>query len=183
MPLHRVNLDGHARFLTFSCFGNQKFLKSDRACQWLADSLLEAKLKLPFSLWAYVFMPDHVHLLILPKQGVDVPKLLARMKLATTRRCINWLEKHNPSGLESMLDKQPNGKESHRFWQRGGGYDRNLFSSKEVHEKVNYIHQNPVKAGLVRRANEWRWSSAAAWENGKEGALPIDRGDLPALIT
>ncbi|OHB61113.1 MAG: hypothetical protein A2167_08085 [Planctomycetes bacterium RBG_13_46_10] len=65
----RYNISGHAHELTFSCYRNQKFLLSDRTCQWLIESIEKAKVKHNFSLWAFVFMPDHVHLLIKPTGG------------------------------------------------------------------------------------------------------------------
>ncbi len=181
MPLKRANIDGHARFITFSCFRRQNFLKSGRACQWFADSLLEAKSLYSFSLWAYVIMPNHVHLLILPRQGKDASKLLAHAKVSTTHRCFAWLREHNPAGLPRMADAQPNGKIAYRFWQRGGGYDRNLLSPEQVHEKTQYIHQNPVRAGLVKLPGDWHWSSDADWQEGRNGPIAIDREDFPAL--
>ncbi len=54
-----VNEPGHAHELTFCCFHRYPFLKSERACRWLAESLEEARQKLDFALWAYVFMPEH----------------------------------------------------------------------------------------------------------------------------
>ncbi len=62
----RYNNPGHAHELTFSCYRNQKFLLSERVCKWLIESIEKAREKNKFSLWAYVFMPDHVHLLIQP---------------------------------------------------------------------------------------------------------------------
>jgi hypothetical protein len=50
----------------------------------------------------------------------------------------------------------------YRFWQRGAGYDRCLYEPKAIWNAIEYIHQNPVRAGLCRRAEEWEWSSARA---------------------
>lgn len=46
------------------------------------------------------------------------------------------------------------------FWQRGGGYDRNVRGEDALREKIGYIHANPVRRGLVERAEDWVWSSA-----------------------
>ena len=43
------------------------FLQSERTCQWLADALEHSRQQLEFSLWAYVFMPEHVHLIVFPQ--------------------------------------------------------------------------------------------------------------------
>jgi len=58
-----------------------------------------------------------------------------------------------------MMDVQPNGTFSYRFWQRGGGYDTNLWTRKIIAGKIGYIHENPVKRGLVARVEDWKWSS------------------------
>ena len=59
------------------------------------------------------------------------------------------------------------------FWQLGGGYDRNIHSEEEYHEKVKYIHLNPVRAGLVDDPVDWRWSSAG-WYAGLPSLLAMD---------
>ncbi len=71
------------------------------------------------------------------------------------------------------------------LWQ-GRFFDRAWRTVKEYHEKVEYIHQNPVKAGLVSRAEDWRWSSVhdyAGTVNRPPAAKSIsgiDRVLLPA---
>ena len=62
----RYDISGHAHELTFCCYRKQKFLAKDRTCKWLADAIDAARMKHCFSLWAYVFMPEHVHLLVNP---------------------------------------------------------------------------------------------------------------------
>jgi putative transposase len=62
----RYNDPGHAHELTFTCFKNQPFLAKDRARSWLAEAIALARRKHSFHVWSYVFMPEHVHLLIWP---------------------------------------------------------------------------------------------------------------------
>lgn len=60
-----------------------------------------------------------------------------------------------------------------RFWQRGGGYDRNIVTDHKLVEKIHYIHNNPVQRGLVDQPTDWKWSSARFYEGlggiGPEG--------------
>jgi REP-associated tyrosine transposase len=56
------------------------------------------------------------------------------------------------------------------FWQPGGGYDRNIISGHELLEKVNYIHTNPVRRGLVKHVIDWPWSSAR-WYDRRVGMV------------
>jgi len=68
--------------LTFSCYRNQKLLLSDRICQWLIGSIERAREKHHFSLWAFVFMPDHVYLLISPgDEEYNISNILKVLKL------------------------------------------------------------------------------------------------------
>jgi putative transposase len=87
-----------------------------------------------------------------------------------------------PSFLERMADRQPNGITRYRFWQRGGGYDRNVMQPKSAYLQIDYIHQNPVRRGLCSRAEDWQWSSAADHAGSRDGPLRVDRGSLPVVL-
>jgi hypothetical protein len=75
-------------------------------------------------------------------------------------------------------------QETHRFWQPGGGFDRNVRSEEELWRETCYVHDNPVRRGLVERAEDWAWSSAKwyaarlAGEREPEVAAPIDAEHL-----
>ena len=71
-------------------------------------------------------------------------------------------------------------KKTFRFWQPGGGYDRNLWGAKAIHYSIHYIEANPVRKELVKTAEEWIWSSAYARHNSV-GLIPDDC-DVPILI-
>ena len=60
------------------------------------------------------------------------------------------------------------------FWQRGGGYDRNVTEPSTLEKMMEYIHLNPVRRGLVEQATDWKWSSANWYVSGK-GPLPLDQ--------
>ncbi len=96
----RYNIPGHAHELTFSCYRNQKFLLSDRTCQWLIESIERAREKHNFSLWAFVFMPDHVHLLINPRdEEYNISNILKDIKTDTSIKAVKYLKDNNPSEL------------------------------------------------------------------------------------
>jgi len=172
---------GHARYLTFSCYHNQPFLRSERACHWLRDATAAARDTLQFDLWAWVLMPDHVHLLLHPCGGTAVGSILRAIKEPVSRHAAAWVRKNAPDFLWRMEEIRPNGRRIVRFWQPGGGYDRNIHSAEELHEKIDYIHRNPVRAGLVEDPAAWPWSSYSAWHDCIDGPLPIDRTTLPPI--
>jgi len=69
-----------------------------------------------------------------------------------------------------MMSGSLSGLPSYRFWQRGGGYDRNLVSKQAVLNSIEYIHNNPVRKGLVKSPEDWNWSSAGFYA-GKSDSL------------
>ncbi len=52
-------------------------------------------------------------------------------------------------------------------------YDFNLFSDQKIEEKLSYMHQNPVKAGLVEHPCDWPWSLARSYEQGRPVGVPV----------
>ncbi len=180
--LRRIEAAGEARALNFACFQNQAFLKSERACRWLADAVARALVAHECDLWAWCFMPTHAHLLVFPRS--EHPRMsgfLESIKKSVAKRSVAWVRVHAPGFLPRMLDEQPNGRAAYRFWQRGGGYDRNLWRARAIWNMIDYIHDNPVRDGLVARAPEWPWSSAAYYASRTTGPLPLTLDRLPRL--
>ncbi len=170
--LRRCEIDGHARFLTFSCYQRLPLLSNPDIRDPFAEQLFLARTRLDFKLIAWVVMPEHVHLLILPDQAnASVPSVLSAIKRPFAAMVLaRWRELEAP-----VLDRIRDRSGAERFWQAGGGYDRNIFSEGELREKIRYIHENPVRRGLVGREEDWVWSSARA-TRGLETRWPtIDR--------
>ena len=143
--IHRkaINTSGHAHELTFSCYQRFAFLKAERTCQWLADAIHAARVKQSFDLWAFVFMPEHVHLIVRPRQlNYAMPKIMAGIKLPVARRAIHFLEAENSPWLARITRQR--GKHKERlFWQYGGGYDRNVTSGKTLQVPVPDVTGKP----------------------------------------
>jgi REP element-mobilizing transposase RayT len=95
-----------------------------------------------YQLHAYVVMPNHVHLLVTPK--IVATRWLAPLKGFTAYRANELLGRHG-----------------HAFWQ-DESYDRLVRSETEFDRIRCYVEENPVKAGLVKEAQEHPWSSAAS---------------------
>jgi putative transposase len=166
------NLCGHAHELTFSCYQRLPLLRAERTCQWFIDSLEKARSELRFSVWAYVLMPEHVHVLIWPTQpSYSIAAIRKKIKEPVGRSAIAYLEKHSPGWLRKLTRKR--GKRTERlFWQSGGGYDRNIDSPSVLQHSLQYLHMNPVRRGLVQRCEEWVWSSAAHYLGGVSPLIP-----------
>jgi putative transposase len=171
-PAH--NEPGHAHGLTFTCFHRYRFLEAERTCVWFAEAITEARAELDFALWAYVFMPDHAHLLIWPRrERYKVEEILKAIKEPVGRKAVAYLREHAPHWLPRITVRRGRCEE-HRFWQAGGGYDRNVTEPVILLSMIDYDHNNPVRKGLVARAEDWKWSSAGWLAGRRPNTLPPD---------
>ena len=157
---------GHLRELTFSCYRRKPLLTNDRWRGILAQELQKACELERFGLTAFVFMPEHVHLLVIPKEpDAKVSRLLARTKQWTSKRIKAELVAHDSSLVDDLTVRERPGKCCFRFWQEGPGFDRNVFSARAIEASIHYIHTNPTKRGLCRKNVDWKWSSARLYED------------------
>jgi putative transposase len=96
-------------------------------------------------------------------QGVppeaQVSRFLQAVKEPVARKAIAFLKAHALEWLP-RLTVQEGKRVRHRFWQPGGGYDRNVTDPATLRWMIDYIHANPVRRGLVSKAEDWEWSSA-----------------------
>ena len=178
--VRHFNESGSCHELTFSCYGRLQLLDDDWRLLLLSRQLGSALETCGFNLVAFVFMPEHVHVLVYGNRpGTDVSRLLKAIKrpFSYQVKC-RLIDECSP--LLKELTVRENGIEMFRFWQAGPGYDRNLHTTQAVLASLNYIHMNPVRRQLVGEAEDWKWSSAGHYVLGStDKDLPkID--DLPA---
>ena len=166
---------GQARELIFSCYRRYPVLNRDRTRRWFLEELEAARKDWSFDLWAYVLMPEHVHLLIYPRGSKpEAGKIAGQIKEAVARRAIAYFEAHAPAWLLRITVREGE-RTRRRFWQPGGGYDRNVVEPATAHEMVEYIHANPVRRGLVALAEDWEWSSARWYAGLRPARIEIDK--------
>jgi len=123
------------------------------------EHLARARAKFRFALFGYVVMPDHVHLLLSTFEA-NLPAIMC-----------TW--KSRSAVAMARAPRKPGG-----IWQKRY-FDFILRRARDFSDKLAYIHENPVKANLVSRAEDWPWSSAAHYIG--KGAVPVvpDVFDMP----
>lgn len=138
--------------------------------------LASARMRTRFKLHAWVVMPEHVHLRIWPElPDFPVSKIAWVLKRDSARFMIaRW-----KASEARILEKIRASDGSLRFWQPGGGDDRNILATDELPEKIRYIHSNPVRRGLVDHPIEWAWSSARWYAGEHDGQHSIDEVRCP----
>ena len=133
----RWNHPCHAHALTFSCYHSKPFLNQEAICNKLAASLARACDRHDMALWAFVFMPEHVHLLVWPRQAeYSISTFLLAVKQPVSRQIIRWSKEHQTPQLAQMATGQK--KQPYQFWQAEGGYDRNIISRDTAWNVMNY---------------------------------------------
>jgi putative transposase len=133
----------------------------------LARAFNRARALHPFYLTAWVFLPDHWHCICAPLYPVTISLAMKSVK---------------QSSMSAVNQRRDTAGE---LWQPRF-FDRALRTVQEYNEKVEYIHLNPVRAGLVSRPEDWRWSSCneyagmRAEEQKRRCGLIVDRVRMPS---
>jgi len=139
-------------FITFSCFHRFPLLDAAGARETVEAVLEQTRARHQARIYAYVLMPEHVHLLVNEPPKILLAQFLKAFKHVTSRKLRGPREK---------------------FWQNRY-YDSNVRGDKARSEVIRYIHRNPVKRGLVAKPEEWAWSSFRHYTSGVKGAVEIE---------
>jgi REP element-mobilizing transposase RayT len=153
--VHRLRL---ADRIFFVCVNLRPKIKRFNESEFglLIDVLEASRQRLGFLLCGYVLMPDHWHALIWPRYPLLIWQVLHDAKKIMTLRL------HARRGSRGPFWQ-------HQFW------DRFVRHEREFNGRLEYMHLNPVKKGLVKRPEDWRWSSYNnfALEKAMVAACPI----------
>jgi putative transposase len=139
-------------FITFSCYHRLALLESPGARETVEAVLEQTRARHRARVYAYVLMPEHVHLLVNEPPEILLAQFLKAVKQITSRR------------LRGVREK---------FWQ-DRYFDSNIHGEKARSEVIRYIHQNPVKRGLVTSPEQYKWSSYNHYATGLRGVVEIE---------
>ena len=169
-PLKRFYGRRDLHFVTFSCYRRRPYLGTVRARNRFVRILEEVRLRHAFALLGYVVMPEHVHLLIGEPASGTPSRVLQVLKQKVSRALRG---KRTSSGGQLQLAFASEAGEAPAFWQRRF-YDFNVWSANKLFEKLEYMHDNPVKRKMVRHPKEWPWSSWSHYAKPQRGLIAID---------
>jgi len=166
---------GEVFFITSTVAGFINVFNDKRACDIFADCLKFYQEREDLILLAWVLMPNHFHLIAKCGIGKNISSVIGNIKRYTARQIGQYLA---DSGMTHFLDliglaaqKEP-GKGTALWKPR---FDSFVITSEDtLRQKMNYIHDNPVRRGFVDEPWQWRYSSASDYA-GKSGiGLPVD---------
>ena len=150
--LNRFQQSEALHFITFSCFHRLPLLEAPESKNTVEAVLEATRARHQARIYAYVLMPEHIHLLINEPPSILVAQFLKAFKQITSRKLRGAREK---------------------FWQERY-YDSNVHGEDERSEVIRYIHRNPVKRGLVASPGDYPWSSFNHYATGVRGSVEIE---------
>jgi putative transposase len=156
----RFNLDNYCHFVTSKTYRNTKIFSERKVADLLIQTIFEVKKKLKFQLVAFVVMPDHIHLMVVPDKRNSISDVMRHIKGRFSRR-YNYLSRRmNSSDYETLNQRAGNSSQPKpKVWQ-ASFYDHVIRNGKEFVERINYIYNNPVRANLAGEPEDYEYSSA-----------------------
>jgi len=177
MSLPRFHIEGHIYYITTVVYDRLPIFTKPAYVIPLIDSLNFYRYQHKFKLLGYCIMPDHLHLLIWPYGESTISEAMHDYKRFTSGRLIRqatvednrvWLDAFRAAGQET-------GRGEHKVWQ-DSFWDKIIYSEGMLRQKLNYMHRNPVRAGLVERPEDYPYSSYRNYVLGDQTLIEIDMG-------
>ena len=135
-------------------------------------------------LYSYVIMSNHIHLIIQSEDG-KLSDLIRDFKKFTAKTILDKIQTEPESRRDWMLERFKLATETHsrnknyQFWQLSN-HAEEIYSEKFMWSKIDYIHFNPVRAGLVSSPQDYIYSSASNYVNGK-GIIDVEIVQIPIV--
>lgn len=167
MPEYRrANVPGGTYFFTVNTFGRRKFMTDEPFRDALREGIEMARITLPFTIVAWVLMPDHLHCIWrLPEGDADFSRRWAIIKRAVSRKCGHLV------GIDAALSQSRLARHESAVWQRRF-WEHQIRDDLDLQRHVDYLHFNPVKHGYVACVADWPYSTFHRYV--QQGMYPPD---------
>lgn len=171
--MFKISSGSPAYYLTSVTKDRLPVFRSDKMKAVAALALDEARTSCGFLIFAYVIMPDHIHLITDSRKKPE--EILRYVNGIVARRVIDFLKRNNYiSSLEKLRHQDRGQGYRYSLWDHHPNI-RQLTSESMLMQRVHYTHQNPVRARLVENAEDYQYSSVRFWNRRP-------REDEPLLI-
>jgi len=151
-------------YLTFTVIQWLPVFVAEEPCKIFTDSLNYCHHHKSLCINAFAIMPTHIHVMLFVAD-FDSDRLrntVRDMRQFTGRQLADYSEKHLPAAFAQVMKGTGRSDRARQFWQQSK-HAVAISTADFWQTKLGYIHENPVRKGLVREATEWRFSSAAFW--------------------
>lgn len=168
----KISKDSPCYYLTSVTHKRLPVFQTDKLKEITVKSLDEARNSHKILIFAYVIMPDHYH--IITDSNRKISEVLRYFNGITAKRVIDYLKENDfHSSLIKLRQETKKRNYKHSLWE----HHPNAFSinnEKTFLQKVQYIHQNPVRAGLVEKAEDYLYSSVRIWHRKRVENEPLE---------
>jgi len=145
----RVDIAGEIYHVINRANARMQIFNIDKDYQLFETVLKEAKNRTDIKIFSYCVMPNHWHLIVLPRNDGDLSKFMAWFTMTHTQR---WHAMHKSIGTGHLYQ---------------GRYKSFIIQNNEYFfQACRYVERNPVRAKLIRKAEDWKWGSIWKRENG-----------------
>ncbi len=153
-------------FITTTVNNRTPAFRDEKISEVVINQLNESLIYIDVSMVGYVLMPTHLHMLLGFKEIELLSKFIQSFKILSSKKIKSVLSENDIKKLSS--------KGKFKFWTERFD-DLIIVSEHQFKVKLEYIHNNPVKAGLVSSSSDWKYSSASDWLMDAEGLIKIDK--------
>jgi REP element-mobilizing transposase RayT len=171
----RYRIEGSIFYITSNIYNRLCIFTRPSLIIPLIDSLNYYRYQYNCKLIGYVIMPDHIHLLIWPKVEKVITDFMRDFKRFTSGRItrqakvegrMDWVEKFEEAGTETE-------RAEYKVWQ-DSFWEQSIYTEQFLNQKLNYIHLNPVRAGLCAAAQDYPYSSYRNYDLDDNQLIEID---------
>ena len=145
-----------------------------KVCDLLIDNIKYYQSKYHFTILAYVIMPSHFHWIVevQPKLGT-ISEIMRDIKKRSAWDIMEYLKHNNlyKEVFETEAEQYPD--QERKFWMKRFD-DEVIRKQRMLWTKIKYIHNNPVKAGIVEEPEDYKYSSARNYINEDHSVLTVD---------
>jgi len=169
-----LRLNNYIYFITTKIKGFVPLFRDKKCIDIIIDNLNHYRKSHKFLIIAYIIMPEHLHLLILPYGNHSVSDFVRDFKKYTAKRMLECLKARNAERLLWFFSYRKHIKSINSVWEEGF-VSLPIYTEKIFDIKLNYLHFNPVKKGYVKHPKDYLYSSYSEYYLRKKGPLSIDK--------
>jgi putative transposase len=167
-----------AYFVTATLSGFVELLREDGYAQIILRNLDFYREKFEFRLLAFVVMPQHIHLVLQPGPKGNISEIMRDFKRHTAKEIVERLQEEKRTEvlsifMEAAKKYHPNENREYQVWEDRFD-DVAVYSDEVLRTKIEYIHNNPVKAGFVDSQDAFPYSSARNYHSGDHSVIRVD---------
>lgn len=176
---YRVFTDKHyAYFVTWTTVNWLPLFRESVYRQIILDSLNYLRINKHTQLNAFVVMLSHIHTILWPDDEINLSDVIRDFKRFTSKEISKEAKRQGAAQFikafeSSRLANRAQDISQYQVWQEGS-HPEAIFTERFAKQKMDYIHLNPVRAGLAKTAEAWPYSSARTYLLGEETYPPTD---------